>query len=1271
MNSGFRTAKPSRMPVKRILALLPLACFSLWGQGIVTTVAGTDLLFADEGRPATQAQLISPHSLAFDARGRLHISDRGLNQVLRLEANGSTTVVAGNGLFRFAGDGGSARAASLGSPLGILFEQNGVLVIADNGNGRIRVVLPDGMIDTGLGPGGNRTGENIPVDDAGLNGSPVAITFDRAGNFYFIEQSFAGARVRKVTLQDIVSTVAGTGMSGPAGDGGPAIAATLNGPQAIAVDAAGNLYIADTQNNRIRRVGPDGVIQTVVGGGSAAGDGVPAAQIRLNRPAGLAIDPSGRLHIADTNNHRILQVTLSGTVNTVAGAGTSGFSGDGGAARQAQLNAPVGIAFDASGNLFIADSGNARVRRLDTGGIITTAAGRGVFLGDNAPAAEARLFNPVGVAIDSGGALIVADWRNHRVRKVSPGGVITTVAGDGRVPSGLTGDGGQAANAPIGSPFTVAADAAGNVYFADLDNNAVRRVAADGTLSTLVTTQTQLEGQSASLAPLSMTVDAAGNLVYSSAGRVIRRTPSGVLTVIAGVTASGFGGDGGPATSARFSQIRGLAYDAAGNLYVCDFFNSRVRKVDRDGIVTTFAGTGQFGDTGDGGPATSARITMPTGVAVDRAGNVYIAAGQRIRRVDPSGIITAYAGSGVFGFSGDGGTAGSASFSAIEGLALDSSGNLYAADSLNNRIRLIQSGRGGSILLSQRGMTFAATSAASSGPQQLTVVNGGIGTMSWSARATITSGGREWLSANPARGESPAGMAGPPIQVTADPTGLAPGEYYGQIEVRSPSAPNSPQVVTVILRIGNAALAPTAQPSGLLFTAAAGGQNPPAQSFSLLSTSATASTYQATASFGNGRPWFTLNGASGNVRAGQPVALRLDPAIAGFQQGVYDAAVTVAFSGGPAVLLRAVLVVAPAVGAATASKGRLADGCAATRLVPLFISLGQGFAAPTGFPSPVELRVVDDCAHPMSAGSVDVTFSNGDPPLSLTSLRDGRWTGTWQARTTGDGSIRVTAQARLEALAGTAEIAGSLRVGENPPPLVASGGVLNAGSFQLNAAVAPGSLVSVFGQRMADGEAQADALPLPVLLAGTRVSIGGRSLPLVFSSPNQVNAVVPFDIAINATHQLVVRRGTALSIPEPVSILGAQSGIFTKDRTGRGEAIVVVARQDGTQALASPDFPAHAGDVLVIYCTGLGEVNPRAIAGSATPATPLSPIVEPVTVTLGGVDAEVLFAGLTPGFTGLYQINAVVPAGIQSAGPALLVIRQDGKSGPPVLVPIQ
>ena len=341
------------------------------------------------------------------------------------------------------------------------------------------------------------------------------------------------------------------------------------------------------------------------------------------------------------------------TIETVAGTGTAGAGGDGAAAVAAQINSPQDVAVDGSGNLYIADSNNDRVRKVDAAGVITTVAGTGIegYGGDGGPAASAQLDTPRGVAVDGLGNLYIADSGNHRVRKVDAAGVITTVAGTTR---GFSGDGGPAASAQLNQPFRVAADGVGQLYIADTFNYRIRKV------------------------------DSAG-----------------VITSVAGMgSGAGYSGDGGQATSASISLVRGgVALDGLGNLYIADSGNRLVRKVDAAGVITTVAGMVARGFSGDGGPAVSAQMRAPRGVAADGLGNLYIADtwNNRIRKVDAAGVITTVAGTGptvIAGVSpgeygGDGGAATAARLHHPRGLALDGSGNLYIADSSNHRIRKV------------------------------------------------------------------------------------------------------------------------------------------------------------------------------------------------------------------------------------------------------------------------------------------------------------------------------------------------------------------------------------------------------------------------------------------------------------------------------------------------------------------------------------------------------------------------------------------------------
>ncbi len=314
-----------------------------------------------------------------------------------------------------------------------------------------------------------------------------------------------------------------------------AVLAEINDPTAVAVDAQGDVYVADSLNNRVRKITPAGVITTIAGNGNYgfSGDGGPATQAELWDPVGLAIDSAGNLYIADFYNNRIRKVTPAGTISTVAGYGTYGFAGDGGGATKAWFEGPTAVAVDSKGDLFIADSGNDRIRKVTPAwGQITTIAGTGVFgySGDGGPATSAELNGIAGLAVDSAGNLYIADQYDNRIRRISPSGVITTVAGTGL--AGFSGDGGPATAAELSFPSGVATDSNGAVFIADEGNQRVREITAAGTLET-----------------------------------------------VAGTGAVGFAGDGGLAGWARLSSPQSVAAGPDGSIYVADTGNDRVRRI--------------------------------------------------------------------------------------------------------------------------------------------------------------------------------------------------------------------------------------------------------------------------------------------------------------------------------------------------------------------------------------------------------------------------------------------------------------------------------------------------------------------------------------------------------------------------------------------------------------------------------------------------------------------------------------------------------------------
>ena len=353
----------------------------------------------------------------------------------------------------------------------------------------------------------------------------------------------------------IITTFAGNGTAGYAGNGGQATAAELRTPACVAFDASGNMYIADANNNRIRMVNTAGIISTFSGIGTAGytGDGGQATAAELHYPDGVAVDASGNVYIADASNNRIRTVSTAGIISTFAGNGTAGYTGDGGQATAATLNSPAGLALGASGNVYIADANNNAIRKISTAGIISTIAGGGScggsYCGDGGQATAAQLNSPNGVAVDAAGNVYIVDYGNNRIRIVSTVGIISTFAGNGT--AAYSGDGGQATTAELSLPFGVAFDAVGNVYIADYYNNRIRQVNTAGIISTF-----------------------AGNGFGAGTGT------------------GGYSGDGGVVTAAELYWPYGVAFDATGNVYIVDGGNSVIRKVCVS--ICTSAGIEQY-----------------------------------------------------------------------------------------------------------------------------------------------------------------------------------------------------------------------------------------------------------------------------------------------------------------------------------------------------------------------------------------------------------------------------------------------------------------------------------------------------------------------------------------------------------------------------------------------------------------------------------------------------------------------------------------------------
>ncbi len=1473
-----------------LLTILLAAPSDVIAQNVISTFAGTDSVFQDDGRQALTARLGRSEGIAVDAKGNVYVSDYDQFIVYRIGTDGTLRVIAGNGLKGFSGDGGLATSASFSLPTRLAIDAAGNVFVADAANNRIRRVSPTGIISTVAGTATSGfSGDGGRATQASLF-FPRGVAVDAAGNLYIADT--ANSRVRRVAPDGIIRTIAGNGSATLSGDGGPALQAGIGAITGIAVDPAGSVYVSSTLSARVRKISVDTqIITTFAGGGAGSADGVAATSVSLNQPTSVQFDDAGVLYINEFPG-RIRRVTPDGLIRTIAGALQSGYSGDGGDATRALLGGPLDTAAR-GGAVYIADAQNFRVRIIDPNGIINTYAGSGLFRSspDGTPSTSMQLSGPTGVAADSAGNLFIADFGLSRIRKVTKNGLSSTIAGTGAAGSPI--DGQPAAGSRLAGPFDVAAGPDGSLYIADSFNFAIRRISPQGIISRFAgggstvqdggpATATQLNQ------PQSVAVDANGVVYISDTAnhRIRKVARDGTITTIAGTGTAGFLGDNGPATQAQLSTPRSVRVDTSGNVFVADFGNRRIRKVSAAGIITTVAGNGTTGTVIEGSPATAAPILNPLGVVPDATGGFFVSGSTRVYRVTAAGLITTYAGTATAGFAGDGGLATRAQLNGATFLTLDAAGNLYIADSANDRVRVVLaapgtyqasptsfafSGQAGgpvpasqSISLSSNvpglafsvdtaqtpwlsvtptqgtmpavltvavdpanlaagpftariaitavnatpsvsnisvrfdvaaqqsatpklaldtaslsfafaafsrsetrqivvrnagggTLTFSAIAAVTSGanwlsvapasatatpaqpatltvtanpaglapgvyqgnitvasaatretsiipitatvtavpqtiqisqtgltyvgvasggtvlPQSVSILNGGQGIMNWTARATTLSGGPGWLSVTPVSGATDASASTvPTIGVSVNPAGLAAGTYYGQVRIASPTAVNSPQSVSVAFSVLPAGTnpGPLVRPASLVFAGAVGDQPPGSQNLLIGNPGSTPLDFASGRLTLDGASWFVSSPTNATVTPDLAATIVVQSVIDNLTPGVRRGVLTLLFSDGSARTVNLLLVLTGG-GTATSGFGAATANCTPTRLLPLFTTLTSDMSAPAAWPTAVEARIVDDCGAPMTTGAVTVSFSNGDPPINLLSLKDGRWSATWQPRNAATSQVTVSLAARL--LDGLSQGVTSINLSARTnldPPQVGAGAIVSAASLA-QPVIAPGSVISIFGAHFADSLVVGTDLPLATEINGTEVILAGRSLPLLFVSPGQVNALVPNDVPVNATHQLVVRRNDTLAVPEPVSVAAAQPAIFTTAGSGRGQGFFIVQPPGAAGYIADPSRPAKAGDAIIIYCAGLGTTNPAVPAGSPASTTVLSNLIDPVTVRIADKAATVFFAGLAPGFVGVYQVNAFVPAGLTPGDAVPVTVSVSGLTSPPATMAIR
>ena len=595
----------------------------------------------------------------------------------------------------------------------------------------------DGQVITTVAGNGYASfgGDDGPATAARLFG-PDGLALDKRGNLFIVDQQ--NFRIRKVSSTGIITEVAGNGLEGTSGDGGQATDAELGGYIHIAVDTAGNLLISDGQS-KIRKINSSGIIYTMAGttGVGFGGDGGPATAASFHNPYGIAVDKSNNVYIADALNERIRKINAAGIVSTIAGTGYrdsighGGFSGDGGYATDAELYWPMEVAFDYAGNIYFTDGGNGRVRKIDTAGIISTIGGGGsLYARSGESATSVLLFNVACLAVDSSGNVFMSNY--YGVNEIDTSGYIINIVSG----YGFGGDGGLASAALVAQPTSLVCDRNGNLYISDRLNNRVRRIDTSGIINTVAGGGLSGfgDGGAATAAelyfPSGIALDTIGNLFVADWGnnRIRKINNAGIITTIAGTNYSGFSGDGGAATAAELKNPRGVAIDKNGNIFIADSDNGRIRKINTSGIISTVGGATGAYLYEDGAAATDVEIGIPFLICVDRIGNIYFSDYARVLKIDTSGIINTYAGGDSIGFSGDGGPATDARFNYyINGLAVDGVGNLYIADSYNNRIRKVDASgyistfAGTGSATGHTGDGGAATDAELNGPSDVAV----------------------------------------------------------------------------------------------------------------------------------------------------------------------------------------------------------------------------------------------------------------------------------------------------------------------------------------------------------------------------------------------------------------------------------------------------------------------------------------------------------------------------------------------------------------------
>ncbi len=1260
---------------------------------------------APDGSLATSLLSETISGPTFDAEGRIVFSDVTACRIRRVNADGRLETIAGTDRCASSPDGSVART----SPLSLNWSRprflgDGRLAISDSG--RIRLVTTGGLLTSLTGP--PATGFSPLVSTPFFDVRTMDVT--SAGELVF--EDLITQRVMGISLGGILRHIAGNGcFQPPAPRPTSALEMYFNGGPSLSSDGRGGLFASTIDPRSVFRIRADGISQLTYGQTASACKAFGSVPVIPSAGPGSGftqVDEVGNTYLMDVNGVSIFRINPDAPPTLIAGArptpSTSGitFSGEGILATEAIMRAAPQFWRSAQGEIWIADAQNERVRKIDRSGRIRTVAGTGTagFSGDNGPATLAKLNRPSAVAGDGLGNVYIADTNNHVVRRINADGTIVTIAGTGR--RGGNGDGGQAVLAELDSPQGLWIDIRRNeIYIAG--ENRVRRINADGTIEAIAGTGIpgySGDGTPATLArlnnPRTMFVDEADVLYIGDTGnRRIRRVQLDQPALT--------GAECEVSVSRETIQTSSIESNgqflllAKGGCQVSGASNSSwLRIVSGQNGAGSRAVVYEVGQNNSGSPRTGVLRFANRSILVFQAANPAL-------RVEPASIqATGIAGRNLgtrtlrVRLAAVGGplritlanttdreqwlqlpaNTGVVSATAPLDILIQMDTTSLTAGTYRGQIEIYAESTGESvkvpvtIALSARAqlmrsaheaLSFRSPQGSSPAPQSFPLANHGTGVLNWTTATVTTSGGR-WLSVTPASGSLAAGES-TRVAATVNPIGLAAGDYYGQIELKDVGN-NIVKQMTVGFSVsaGSNPSPLSVDRAQILFQGAPAAAPPTAQNIELFNGGTSPVNYSATADFRSTDAWFTISPATGSVAPGQRATITLTPNPGGRTAGLFSGDLIInspALSN--AIRLNAQLLLV----AGLTTAGVAPPGCRPSRLLPIIEAPAPQFWTQSGWALPIRARLFDDCGAAVTEGEMLASLTGSGTVIPLSHFGAGLWTATSTLRETPAGPATLSLRAiRFSNLAhsGTTAVDGVIAKPLVNAPTIGQNAVLNAASFERGGPLSAGVMASVFGTQLSKSFVQASSIPLPIRLDESSATVSGLTAPLYVVSSGQVNLQIPFELATDTDHWLVIRNGNALSVPQPFVVAAASPAVFTVDGSGGGQASAY-GFVTGEPVIVAGLGGARASDTLVAFAVGLGPVSPAVASGQASP-TSAATLISPLKLTIAGRPAEVLFAGLAPGFVGLYQINFKMPDGLPPASTVPLELEVSGVRSP-------